>query len=128
MLRRLARCERGAAAVEFAIISVVFLGLVIGLIEFGRILYIKNQLSYAADIASRTIMINTAVTEAAIETAVRDEFIAGDPTGLTVVVVPEVLGGDTFRVVTITYPVTHVIPILGSELITLDVTRRVPVG
>ena len=45
---RFVRDERGAALVEFAMISVVLMILIFGIIDFGRALYTKNSLTNAA--------------------------------------------------------------------------------
>ena len=57
-LIRACRCEAGTAAVEFAIISMVFISLCVGIVDFGRTLYVKNQLSFLADQATRTVLVN----------------------------------------------------------------------
>lgn len=126
ILARAARCERGAAAVEFAIISVVLITLCIGIVDFGRTLYVKNQLSYLADQATRAVLIDPTVTTAALETNLTNDFTAGDPGDLTITITTEAAGGQDYRVITVAYPITLFIPNLASSTINLDVTRRVP--
>ena len=86
LLKRAARCENGAAAVEFAIVSVILISLCIAIVDFGRTLYVKNQLSFLADQATRTVLVNPAVTNAALEATLAGDFTAGDPADLTVAV------------------------------------------
>lgn len=128
LLSRAGRCESGAAAVEFAIISMVFISLCVAIVDFGRTLYVKNQLSFLADQATRTVLVNPAVTDAALQATLIADFTAGDPADLTVAVNDQVVGTTDFRVITITYPITLFIPNLSSKEISLDVTRRVPAG
>jgi Flp pilus assembly protein TadG len=45
--------ERGNAAVEFALVFPFFLALVMGIIEFGRVLYIRGVITNAARESSR---------------------------------------------------------------------------
>ena len=125
-LRRIAQCERGAAAVEFAIISMVLISLCIGIVDFGRTLYVKNQLSFLADQATRSVLVNPAITDAQLEATLEAEFNAGDPDDLEVTISAENVGGTDYRVIAISYPMTLFIPNLSSKNISLDVTRRVP--
>ena len=119
-------CTRGAAAVEFAIISMVLITLIIGTIDFGRTLYVKNQISALADKAVRSILINPSVSASTLESDLRDEFYAGNPDQLSLDVDSETVDGISYRVVTIGFPMTLFIPGLNSEAIALSVTRRVP--
>ena len=57
MRMRIAQGERGAAAVEFALILPVLLLLVLGLIEFGRVYNVQISLTNAAREGARTMAI-----------------------------------------------------------------------
>jgi Flp pilus assembly protein TadG len=58
MLRRLSNDDRGASAVEFALIIPVFLVLVMGVIEFGMIAYTYNASTSAARNVARQLATN----------------------------------------------------------------------
>lgn len=63
MIRPLARLgadERGAYAVEFALVAPLLIGLLFGIFEFGRALWTQGILDYAVEQASRCASINTA--------------------------------------------------------------------
>lgn len=45
--------QRGAAVVEFAIASVLFLGLLYGIVTFGVIFMVKNTVTHAAEAGAR---------------------------------------------------------------------------
>ena len=66
-LRKFRGCRVGASAVEFALISPVFLVMVGGILEIGRALYIRNTLQYAVEEAARYAMINTSATSTQVE-------------------------------------------------------------
>lgn len=127
-LYALKRSEQGAAAVEFAIISGVLVMLLIAIVDFGRTLYVKNQLSFLADQAARSVLVQPGITDATLEADLRADFNAGDPTDLTVSISTVVVGANTFRVLSIDYPVTLFVPNLASSILDLNVTRRVPTG
>ncbi|MEM7058690.1 MAG: TadE/TadG family type IV pilus assembly protein [Pseudomonadota bacterium] len=127
-LRRILKCQSGAAAVEFSIISVVLVMLLIGIVDFGRTLYVKNQLSFLADQAARSVLVDPNITDTALETALRTDFSGGDPVDLTVTISADTVGGVDFRVISIDYPITLFIPNLASSTLDLNVTRRMPAG
>ncbi len=125
---RMAEDRKGAAAVEFSIISVVLVALLVGIVDFGRTLYVKNQMSFLADQAARSILINGSISDASLEAEIRAGFNAGEDTDLTVTFASDSVSGDDYRVVTIIYPVNLFIPNIAPELLTLTVVRRVPQG
>jgi Flp pilus assembly protein TadG len=59
--RAIWRDQRGAEAVEFAMVSLVFFALMFGVAEFGRVLWIQNALHYAVQQAARCAAVNYAV-------------------------------------------------------------------
>ncbi|UIJ70484.1 TadE/TadG family type IV pilus assembly protein [Aurantimonas sp. HBX-1] len=126
-LRRLRRCERGSVAVEFAIISWVFILVSLGIIEFGRGLLMRNELSYVADLAARQILIDGAVSDSTLDATLRAALTSGDPDLLTVAIGTETVGTTDYRTVTITYPFTLLVPGLTTDAISLSVDRRVPI-
>ena len=126
-LHKLWRCTGGAAAVEFAIISVVLIALCIGIVDFGRTLYVKNQLSFLADQATRKLLLNPTLATSTLETELRDDFTAGDSSQVTISVTAETINTNNYRVIDIGFPITLFIPNLASSTLDLSVTRRVPV-
>lgn len=124
----LCRCTRGAAAVEFSIISLVLVTLAIGIVDFGRTLYTKNQLSFLADQATRKLLINPAVTSSTLESELLGDFTAGDPNDVTITISDQIVNSTTYRVIDIDFPITLFIPNLASGTLDLNVTRRVPVS
>jgi Flp pilus assembly protein TadG len=128
VLRRFWQDERGAAAVEFSIISVVLVTLLIGIVDFGRTLYVKNQLSFLADQATRKVLIDPAITDTTLESELAADFTAGDSSDLTVTLSNDTANGNTYRLIDISYPMTLFIPNLTSQSINLSVVRRVPSG
>jgi Flp pilus assembly protein TadG len=70
------RRERGAAAVEFAIILPVLLLCVLGLVEFGRAIWTQATLNYAVQAAARCYALGHAVVGATCETAAQTQQYA----------------------------------------------------
>ena len=78
-LRALIRSERGAAAVEMALVATPFLMLLFGIVEIGMIFLISASLENGMDLAARTIrtgqlQTGSAATAAAFQTTICNTF------------------------------------------------------
>ena len=122
------RDQAGTAAIEFSIIGLVLISLCIATVDFGRTLYVKNQLSLLADEAARKVLLNPSVTDSQLENELRGDFDAGDPNDLTVTLSTQTISGSSFRVLDVDFPMTLFIPNLASATLNLNVSRRVPQG
>lgn len=125
-LRRGLADERGAAAVEVALILVPLVLLLIGIVDFGRVLYTRNNLIESADFGARVILIDNAATDVAVTDAIEEAFLAAPDSELTVTLGTASESGINFRTITLEHDVTLVTPLLVVDRITLDHTRRVP--
>ena len=56
-LQRLWRARRAAAALEFALVSLAFFPLCLGIIEAGMLLWTKNAIQATADLTARCVAI-----------------------------------------------------------------------
>ena len=75
--------EGGASAVEFALVLPVFLLLIFGLLQYGMIFLLRNQLTEAASDAARSAVVSTSQSGAeGIASASLDKDIDKDGTGL----------------------------------------------
>jgi Flp pilus assembly protein TadG len=121
--------EQGGVALEFAIISMALILLSLGIVEFGRALQVRNQLTFLADRGAREILKDSAVTDIAVETKIKAGFDGPRPELLSVNVEQDTQAdsdGTTYRNIEISYPFTLLIPQLSSSTITLTATERVP--
>jgi Flp pilus assembly protein TadG len=87
-----ARLRRGAAVVEFAIVAPVFLALVFGIIEVGRVVMVQQVLTNGSRQGARTAILEGS-TVADVETAVTDFLTNSSISGATVAVNPNPLSG-----------------------------------
>jgi Flp pilus assembly protein TadG len=101
--------------------------LTFGVIELGRGLNVRNQLSQAADFGARKILIDKQISDSALESDIRSAFTATAPTLLQVTIGTETVDGLQFRTVTLSYPITLLIPGISSGVIDLQLARRTPV-
>lgn len=124
------RSERGATAVEFALVAPVFLLFVLGIMDLGRLFYIKNIMQYSVEQAARYAMVNPTITQIALETYAENQAatlftgitFAADAPGT------DVAGGVTYRTITADYTFNYMIPLMPAEDVPLNVISRTPVN
>lgn len=127
IISRFRRCASGSTSVEFAIVGLVFFILSIGIIEFGRGLWIRTHISHAADVGARTLLLNASATATELENATRDAFVHGDPTDLVITITTEDVAGVTYRRIRVQYPLSLWLPGLTTSVVNFDLERRIPV-
>ncbi|WP_341360810.1 TadE/TadG family type IV pilus assembly protein [Georgenia sp. M64] len=113
--------ERGASAVEFALILPILLLLVVGIAEFGRAYNVQTVLADAARVGVRTMAIHSDVTQA--KSAAVDVATSVSLTSNEVTVTPSTCEGTTDPA---TVTVTHDVDLIffGEVEITGKATMR----
>ena len=124
-LKRYRMLQGGGVAIEFAIVAFAFVIASLGVVEFGRALYVRNELAFAVDHGARTVLMDSAASETALRDAIKANFKGFDPDAIVVNVTTETVNGINFRAVTASYPLRWMIPGLADS-ITLTVERRTP--
>lgn len=119
-------CERGAVAVEFSIVGLVLILAVLGTIEFGRGLNVRNQLSQAVDYGVRRLLVDKTISNSALESSIRDAFQAGPNAQLVVTIEAETLNGVPCRTIVLNYPFNLLLPGLSGTPINFSLARRIP--
>ena len=76
-LRRLCRATEGVTALEFAILGPVMLTFMLGAIDMGRMLYVRQGLEYSTQEAARYYMLNPTSATAAVTTYLRSKMVGG---------------------------------------------------
>lgn len=84
-MRRLLADQRGAAAVEFAIIAPVFFALLLSVVDIGRYTWTLNTMQYAIDEAVRAGAVQE-LSDNQIEDRVTDALVPISSTPVTVTV------------------------------------------
>ena len=94
--RRLSRSRRrGTAIVEFAIVAPLFFLVILGIIEFGRMVMVQQILTNASREGARRAVLEGA-TAPDVETIVTDYLTNTSVSGATVTVAPGSLSGIGF--------------------------------
>ncbi|WP_153505868.1 TadE family protein [Cumulibacter manganitolerans] len=111
--------DRGAAAVEFALVVPVLILIVVGIIEFGRTYNVQTTLSGAAREGVRVMALRNdpvaakaAVKSAAAGLSLSDTQISVSPTSCTVAAGAQ----PPTATVTVTYRVSFLTGLLGSGI------------
>lgn len=86
VLRRLRRADRGGAAVETALAFPLLLLVVLGLMEFGMLMYAYNTVKHSALVGLRAASVERTVDQAAVVTLVRNSAFGLQMTDSAVVV------------------------------------------
>lgn len=81
------RNRRAAAAVEFAVVAPVFFLLVLGMIEYGRMVMVQQVITNASREGARQAVLDGATT-AEVTTVVNEYLTSGSISGATVTVTP----------------------------------------
>lgn len=124
-VRKLLSERGGTAALEFALIGLPFILLLLGLIEFGRGLHIRNALDTAADRAQRAILINPDEDLEKLENAIRVTFKAGPPERLVITYDTNTIAGIDYRLVSLSYEMQLLLPAPLGRTLQIRSTRRV---
>ncbi len=126
--RRFLRDEAGSTAVEFAIVSLVFVIFCLGLIDFGRNVDARSRLAHAADAAARVLFLDKAATEAQVTDRIAASFPALRYDRMTLQLGDIVLDAKPYRQITITLPLRFLTPGFSGRNGVMTVRRIVPVG
>jgi Flp pilus assembly protein TadG len=128
--RLLRRRRRGAAAVEFAIVLPVFVILVFGMIEYGRMVMVQQVITNASREGARRAVLDGATTSA-VQTSVTTYLTNASISGGSTAVSPDpsaAASGDPITV-TVSIPFSSVswLPspmYLGGKTLTASTTMR----
>jgi Flp pilus assembly protein TadG len=82
MLRKIGRDENGSAIVQFALGLPVLLGLLFGVIEFGRMLWVESTIEHAAADGARFAALHGAESEVPATDAQIISFVEDRAAGL----------------------------------------------
>ena len=119
--------NRGVAAVEFAIISPVFLMFVMGIIDFGRAYFIKSSMQYVVEQAARHAMVNPGILVSDL-----NAYADGQAAGITLVGATfnsaiDDSGAINFVTISGTYTFNFFTPLVGTTL-TLNSKSVTPIS
>jgi Flp pilus assembly protein TadG len=113
----LRRDRGGSAAIEFAILAPVLFGILFGIVEMGRMFYVRQALEYATEQAARYYMLNPTTDSGSVTTYLKGQMAGGMGSGVTADYVDTTsCNGNasvTCTTITASYTFTFVAAVLG---------------
>ncbi|TVQ83504.1 MAG: pilus assembly protein [Micavibrio sp.] len=128
-MKRFARNENGATAVEFALVSVLFLSVVFAIMEFGRFFWISHQFQFAVEDTTRSAAVRGDMSPQDIEEAITEKMsLTGiNAAALNINVAETQISGVNFIEVTGHYDFKPFLPVPGlSDILTVNAASRMP--
>ena len=123
---RFRSCQSGAVALEFAFVSFLMVLVSIGVIEIGRGLDVRSKVSHSVDTGARKVLIDANISSSQLDSAIRAAFAGSKPELLQVDIGQETVNAINFRLVTVRYPFSPLIPEVTTKVINITVDRRIP--
>ena len=114
--------QSGASAVEFAIVIPIFLIAMMGIFQLGWMGYTQTRMEAALAAATRSTVLDSAVTDADVEQFIKD--VIDDPDKITGVTFEEIdeKSGFVLTEVEVSYEYDFELPMVYSAPITLTAT------
>jgi len=122
--RRGSRRDRGAAAVEFAIVLTVLLLIIFAIIDFGRLLFVSQAVKSASREGARAAVVATGTQQRVYESALSSGGSAAGMAGATPPNAPAVtatVGAGLPITLTGSTSTTRVCPTTGNSAVTVTV-------
>ena len=114
IFKRFGRDARGATAVEFAIVVPVFLTIMLTIWEFGYAQHKLSSIRFAMEKASRSLMVNNAMTEAQLSAQVKSQLSSIADNNVTITLSSTTVSGATVKKLTGTYSTKIGVPGLAT--------------
>lgn len=121
------RSASGATAVDFAFAGSALLILLLGTIEFGRLLFTQGALNYAAEEATRYAIVNYDESTESVRAVAEGKFILINPGRITSFnVTAPIDEDDQTKLVTveINYQFEFLVPLIGKTPIQMSAASR----
>lgn len=141
LLRRLCGSIAGTTAVEFAIVLPVFLALIMGIIEFGRLFWVQTSLRHSVEQTARIAMAEytrESFTNANFSTwfstwssnvaaDADDEIFGFDPTSITFTATTTTVSSIDYVSIVADYTFNFLFPVIpGQSSVALSAMSKTP--
>lgn len=120
--------ERGVAAVEFALVAPFFLLMVLGLIDFSRMFWVKSTMQFVVEQSARFAMVNPDITTGEMVTFADTQSANANLTNATFTATSSSSGGINYMSISGTYTFTFMTPLITATDINLSAVSKTPVS
>jgi Flp pilus assembly protein TadG len=125
----LQRCDKGTAAIEFALIVPLFLLITIGGFNLAWSLERIQNVEFAMSLAARALELSPTTTQSQLQTIVRNNLQFDDKNAVTLtLVVDPADSGTKLAHATVNYALSIWIPLLGTYSMTRSSAITVPLA
>lgn len=126
------RRDDGVAAVEFALVSSLFLTFVVGVYAVGLYFLTWNRLQYGTELATRYAAVHDDATTSDLEGIITDSLstVTDDIATLVIDVADTTSNGISFREVTSSYTFSWNLPFIPAEMnsLTIEASSRTAIN
>ena len=119
--------ERGGVVVEFALAAPFFLIFVMGLIDFGRLFWIKSTMQFAVEETARYAMVTPSATTTELTTYAGNKT-AATVSGITYTATETTVGTVDYRTIEASYTFSFLIPLIPMGDIVLGARSSTPIN
>ncbi len=126
MRKRFLKDGRGSAAVETAMVLPLFLLMVFGFFEFGRIYWIQSTMNNAVTAAGRYAMLNVSATTSQIQTQAQANVVGMPAATIAFSVSTSASGGVNYATINASYAYQAASGLIPS-IRTITLTRQITV-
>jgi Flp pilus assembly protein TadG len=128
LLKRFAREESGAYAVEFAIISTAFFTLIFGAAYLGIMMWYRSTLQWAVEKGIRMAVIDKTTTQTQITTAINGYLNSVNLPNATVTYNTAAFSGVQISTVTASFTRSVTMPFVSTFNLTYTASAKIPDG
>jgi Flp pilus assembly protein TadG len=119
--------RRGAAVVEFAFAAPVLLLAMLGIMDFGYLLWNRHSLELATEESGRMVLTQQTIADDAIIADLKSRILNIDTGAVTASVVRETIGATTFVTINASYTYPFLFAgFLGVDPVLISTKTRVP--
>jgi Flp pilus assembly protein TadG len=118
--------DDGTVAIEFAVVGLLFFALLLGSIEMGRAMWMRNSVQFAAEEAARWALVQSAENSTAVVDFAR-ERLTSSPATANITAPYVTVSGIRYVVVTVTQDFTPVTTLVPTGKITMTGQARFPI-
>ena len=126
-LRNIWRDRNGAAAVEFAFVFPVFLGLMVSIFEFGWAQHKLSSIRWAMEAASRELQLTPTLTEAQMSSKVKAKLSGIADQNVTITMTSATVGTTTIKKLKGVYTTNIGVPYLATYPVNWQTTVTTPI-
>jgi hypothetical protein len=121
-------CNDGTVAIEFAIVGLLFFTLLLGSIEMGRAMWMRNSVQFAAEETARWAIVNPGKTPEAIEIFAEERSIISSPPAKATATFEPPIAGVTYLLVEVKQSFIPVTSLVRIKEITMIGRARIAVN